>query len=68
MRGILLLYNRNSYRHLYSLNSVYIRRVTNILKEGNSSLFKVAKGLFTCVRRSVILLKDKGLNIILEGI
>ena len=39
-----------------------------MLKEGNSGLFKVAKGLFTCVRRSVILLKDKGLNIVLKGI
>jgi hypothetical protein len=39
-----------------------------VLKEGNSSLFKVVKGLFTCIRKSVILLKDKGLYIVLKGI
>ena len=39
-----------------------------MLKKGNSGLFKVAKRPFACVRRSVILLKDKGLYITLKGI
>ena len=40
--GPLIPYNCNPYRYLGPLNSVYIRRVTNILKKGYSCFFKVA--------------------------